>query len=102
MDQEPCLHGTSALRFPIGLVDYNITAQRTVYNAFANFSSQPAFNTSFFLFEGYSVKGVKDVPAASTAFPDRGDNLLMYVAFFFLLSFFLPLQKVGSHTGVDC
>jgi hypothetical protein len=32
---------------------------------------------SFFLFEGYAVQGVKAVKERGTAFPHRGDNLLV-------------------------
>lgn len=72
-----CDYGSSAQRFPIGLIDYNTTALRLVFDYYSNFSAQPEFNNSLWLFEGYSDKGVKDIPENSTAFPHRADNLLM-------------------------
>lgn len=69
----------SALRFPISISQYNIEAQRAVYNAFRDLTTTyPAFNGSLFLFEGYAVEGVKAVPDENTAFTHRQDNLLMY------------------------
>jgi hypothetical protein len=73
-----CQHGSSTMRFPIGLLEYDISAQRKVYETFNDLLNEyPEFNTSLYMFEGYSLKAVKDVPAESTAFPHRGDNLLM-------------------------
>ena len=72
-----CLHGSSQRVFPVDLNVYNVTAQRRVYDYFAAFTAQPEFNRSGFLWEGYSVAGVKAVPAASTAVPDRDANLLV-------------------------
>ena len=57
-----------------------------MYDTFSNFSAKPEFNTSLFFFEGYFVKGVKDVPEASTAFPSRNDNLLVYVDCYLLMT----------------
>jgi hypothetical protein len=77
-DGPACGHGTSSLRFPVGLQKYNVTAQRAVYDKFKEITTQiPALGSSFFLFEGYPVKGVKAVPEESTAFPHRKDNLLL-------------------------
>jgi hypothetical protein len=74
-----CGHGFSILRFPIKMKAYNIQAQRAAYDRSAEITTQiPELNNSFFLFEGYSVKGVKAVPERSTAFAHRQDNLLMY------------------------
>ena len=73
-----CGHGSVSQRFPIGTSKYNIKAQRAAYNEFAKVTSEiPALNGSFFLFEGYSTPGVKDVPDENTAFLHRQDNLLM-------------------------
>lgn len=38
--------------------------------------SVPAFFDSLFMFEGYSVQGVRAIDADSSAFAFRGDNLL--------------------------
>lgn len=73
-----CGHGSVSLRFPIDVESYDVQAQRDVYEKFKEITIQePALNGSFFLFEGYPVKGVQDVPVESTAFPHRADNLLM-------------------------
>ncbi|MCJ1444784.1 MAG: hypothetical protein MMC23_005286 [Stictis urceolatum] len=73
-----CQHGLySALRFPTSLQSYDLPTQRKLMDKFADVTlKQPAFNNSFYLFEGYSLKGVKAVDPASTAFPDRFNNIL--------------------------
>ncbi|KAI0537677.1 FAD binding domain protein [Xylaria digitata] len=75
----PCQKsGLVNIRFPIALQTYNIAAQRKVYNMFASATQQiPAVNGSLFLFEGYSSQGVKAIPSDQSAFPSRGDNLLV-------------------------
>ncbi|KAF8847502.1 FAD-binding domain-containing protein [Acephala macrosclerotiorum] len=73
-----CGHGSASLRFPIDVKSYDVQAQRDVYEKFKEVTLQePALRGSFFLFEGYPVKGVQDVPVESTAFPHRLDNLLI-------------------------
>lgn len=70
--------GFSNIRFPIDLQTYNVKAQRKVYNQFtAALKETPALNNSLFLFEGYSLQGVKSVNDKSTAFPFRQNNLLV-------------------------
>lgn len=72
------LSGAQIFRFPIYLNSYNVTAVREVYDAFSRMMVQePAFNNSFFLLEGYSVQAVQKIPADSTAFAHRDDNLLL-------------------------
>ncbi|KAI0883287.1 FAD binding domain protein [Annulohypoxylon maeteangense] len=75
----PCKKaGLVNYRFPIDVESYNIPAQRQVYDLFASATKEtPALNGSFFLFEGYSTQGVKAIPSESTAYPFRGDNLLI-------------------------
>ncbi|KAL2012773.1 hypothetical protein VTN00DRAFT_298 [Thermoascus crustaceus] len=66
------------LRFPIDLQSYSVKAQRVAFDKFARVTSEiPQLNRSMFLFEGYSLQGFKAVPANSTAFPFRHDNLLV-------------------------
>ena len=73
-----CQKGATILRFPIYLGNYNVTAMQQVYDEFNQMMVlQPAFNNSFFPAEGYSVQGVQRVPAESTAFPHRADNMLL-------------------------
>ncbi|KAF2968395.1 hypothetical protein GQX73_g5168 [Xylaria multiplex] len=78
-DAPPCQKsGLVNIRFPIDLQAYNIAAQRKVYDMFASATQQiPALNGSLFLFEGYSLQGVKAIPSDQSAFPFRGDNLLV-------------------------
>jgi hypothetical protein len=74
----PCQDGKTFMRFPISTEAYDIEGQRSVFDAFNDFTKdEPAFNESLFLFEGYSVQGVKAVPSEKSAFPHRMDNLLM-------------------------
>lgn len=75
----PCQKlGMANVRFPIDLDTYSPAAQRKVYDLFASATQEtPALNGSFFLFEGYSLQGVQAVPSESTAFPFRGDKLLI-------------------------
>ncbi|KAF6784750.1 FAD-dependent oxygenase [Colletotrichum sojae] len=78
LDSVPCQKaGLNNPRFPIYVESYNIEAQRKAYDLFAAAvnSSSPFYN-SLFMFEGYSVEGVKAIAADSTAFAYRGDNLL--------------------------
>ncbi|KAI1177725.1 FAD binding domain protein [Nemania sp. FL0916] len=75
----PCQNLKKAnVRFPIDLLEYNVGAQRKAYDLFASTTQQnTALNGSLFLLEGYSTQGVKAVPSDQTAFPFRGDNLLL-------------------------
>lgn len=70
--------GLTNLRFPVSLEYYNPTAQRKAFDTFASVTHQhPALYNSMYMFEGYSLQGVQDIPADSTAFPHRQDNLLV-------------------------
>jgi hypothetical protein len=75
----PCQKaGLVNIRFPIDLQAYNVAAQRKVYDLFASATkTTPALNGSLFLFEGYSLDGVKAIPSDQTAFPNRAGNLLV-------------------------
>ncbi|KAM7187212.1 hypothetical protein V8F20_011058 [Naviculisporaceae sp. PSN 640] len=75
----PCQKaGLANPRFPVYLEKYNATAQQQIYNIFkAGTNTSSPFHNSLFMFEGYSLQGVKAVPSASTAFAWRGDNLLI-------------------------
>ncbi|KAL8853239.1 MAG: hypothetical protein Q9221_001973 [Calogaya cf. arnoldii] len=73
-----CQHGYSALQYPISLQSYNITAHRAAFALFEHYTRlYPGLNGSFVMNEGYSLKGVQDVPADSTAYPGREGNLLV-------------------------
>ncbi|PWY90260.1 putative FAD-dependent oxygenase [Aspergillus sclerotioniger CBS 115572] len=72
---------TSKIRFPIGLVSYNATAQRALMDTFTQtIGPDSPFNVSQVLFEGYSMYGVRAGPDDAAAFPHRGDNQLVTVA----------------------
>lgn len=79
LESPPCQKsGLVNMRFPIDLESYDIAAQRKVYDLFAQaFQDTPALNGSLFLFEGYSLQGIRAVPSESTAYPFRNDNLLI-------------------------
>lgn len=67
------------MMFPISLKDYNVEAQRIVFDAFNAFTADATFANSAVLFEAYSTQAVKAVPSSSTAFPHREDNIVVYV-----------------------
>ncbi|KAJ4287028.1 hypothetical protein N0V88_007792 [Collariella sp. IMI 366227] len=57
---------------------YNLTAVRNWFDIFTEkMVTEEAFAQSFCMLEGYSVQGVQAVPADSTAFPHRGQRLLL-------------------------
>ncbi|KAF7589612.1 hypothetical protein BBP40_004026 [Aspergillus hancockii] len=64
-------------RFPNYLESYNIPAQRKAYDIFADeVRGTSAFNNSIFMFEGYSMQGVKAIDSQSSAFAFRSENIL--------------------------
>jgi hypothetical protein len=78
LNDAACLTGSSILRFPLNLNSYNIAAQRTAFDLFDKGTMEtPAFNNSFFLFEGYSVAGVQAIDSSESAYPHRADPLLV-------------------------
>lgn len=74
-----CLHGGySAVRFPVSTTEYNIAAHRAAFDLFSEaLQKHPGLNNSFFISEGYTLKGVQEVPEESTAYPDRFNNILL-------------------------
>ncbi|KAL8663420.1 MAG: hypothetical protein Q9168_008098, partial [Polycauliona sp. 1 TL-2023] len=73
-----CKSGMGSASFPVGLRRYNATANRQVYNLYTDLVTRyPEFKNSVVQFEGYAMQGVQAVDAASTAYPHRGDNLLV-------------------------
>lgn len=75
----PCQDtGTHSLRFPIDLEQFNVSAHRQAFAIFNDaMNTYPGLNGSSFLNEGYSVRAVQAIPADSTAYPDRSNNLLL-------------------------
>ncbi|KAK8037952.1 hypothetical protein PG994_014719 [Apiospora phragmitis] len=88
-------NGDHVLRFPIDLRGFNVTAHRAAYAIFDEVSqAYPALGSgTLFLNEGYSVRAVRAVPAASTAYPDRFNNILLSPSFRF--------TPTGDDDGVD-
>ncbi|KAK4652924.1 hypothetical protein QC762_503630 [Podospora pseudocomata] len=78
LDGPPCQKtGAANPRFPLYLPEYNPSAMAEVYEAFKEgTNSSSPFANSLFMFEGYSMQGVKAVDTASTAYAFREDNLL--------------------------
>lgn len=77
LDGPGCAPGYSRSQYPVGLLTYNVTALRQVYEYFKNTTiANPALNNSGVAFEGYSVNGTKAIPAASSAYAHREDNIL--------------------------
>ncbi|PLB48752.1 FAD-binding domain-containing protein [Aspergillus steynii IBT 23096] len=78
LDSVPCQKsGLINPRFPNYLETYNVAAQKQAYQVFADaVRGSSAFNGSIFMFEGYSMEGVKAIDAKSTAFAYRDENIL--------------------------
>ncbi|KAF6792710.1 hypothetical protein CSOJ01_14089 [Colletotrichum sojae] len=73
-----CAKGYTGLRYPIGLKTYDLPATRKVFDDIADMSNRmPEFAGSFFLLEGYSTHGVKARSDKDSAFPHRGDEILV-------------------------
>lgn len=74
----PCQKaGLANPRFPIYLETYNIAAQKKAYDLFSSEANAASpFHNSIFMFEGYSMQGVKAVDFKSSAFAYRGNNVL--------------------------
>lgn len=80
LNQFGCAHGYSRFQYPVGLLTYNVTATRQAYDFFKNTTiAHPEFNLSAIAFEGYGVLGTKAIPAASSAYPHREDNILVSI-----------------------
>ncbi|KAL4950916.1 hypothetical protein BDW69DRAFT_201853 [Aspergillus filifer] len=72
-----CEKGDTRMQFPFGFVNNNITANREIFDYFADATTErPVFNSSVIVFEAYSVQGVQRVDPASTAFPHRDERFL--------------------------
>ncbi|ORY54706.1 uncharacterized protein BCR38DRAFT_403853 [Pseudomassariella vexata] len=74
-DTPNCGNGASTMLFPIGVPSYNLKALRKAFDVYSSFPEW--LNNSFVLLEGYSTEAVHRVPAESTAFPDRFNELLL-------------------------
>jgi hypothetical protein len=76
IDQFPCQKlGIRGPRFVVNAREYNVTAHRAAFDVFNAATRIPGMENSLFLADGYAAKGVMDVPADSTAYPDRPNIL---------------------------
>lgn len=70
-----CQHGASFLRFPVSWESYNIPGLRTAIDILRALPAH--LNGSALVTEAYPTHGVQSVSDASTAYPDRENNLLL-------------------------
>jgi len=90
----------SALRFPIDLDSYNVTAMRSLYEVFdKGIKDEAQLDTSMMMIEGYSVQAVQSVPDESTAVPFRSKRLLLSPAIFVPASGGASLERTGISWG---
>jgi FAD/FMN-containing dehydrogenase len=76
-----CEKGDQRMQMNAGLKEYNVTAQRQVFELFKkNIFHDPAILGSVIVMEGYSTQAVAKVDPASTAYALRDDDLLVYVS----------------------
>jgi hypothetical protein len=76
IDQFPCQKlGNMGPRFDVNARKYNVTATRAAFDVFNKATLVPGMENSLFLADGYAAKGVVEVPADSTAYPDRPNIL---------------------------
>ncbi|KAH6896807.1 hypothetical protein B0T10DRAFT_526182 [Thelonectria olida] len=75
----PCQKsGLNNPRFPIYLESYNVEAMRKVYDLFASETRGVSpFNSSLFMFEGYSTQALRAIDDTTGAFAFRDENLLV-------------------------
>ncbi|EHL00888.1 hypothetical protein M7I_3281 [Glarea lozoyensis 74030] len=91
VDDFACLHGSSVILSPINIQEFNLEAQRAVFEVFTKVTGEvPELSNAFIMFEGYSLDGVKAVPEDSTAFAHRGDNIVIS-----------PAMMYSPNTSVD-
>lgn len=73
-----CQKGFSHVQYTVGLLRYNVTTQRQIYEHFKEVTTaHPEYVNASVVLETYSVAGVKAIPADSSAYPHREDNILV-------------------------
>ena len=78
LTDDVCKDGGSWKPFPAGLLEYNITAVRAVYDLHKDLvMKHPEFNRSIVQFENFPKQRVQSIDAASTAYAHRADNILV-------------------------
>ncbi|KAF2799613.1 FAD-binding domain-containing protein [Melanomma pulvis-pyrius CBS 109.77] len=80
-EQDPiCGKGQQHMQFDAGLLNYNITAQRAIFDLFAKkVKHDPSLVYSFVVMEGYSTEGVDTVDPVLSSFALRDDKLLVAI-----------------------
>ncbi|CAI6336693.1 unnamed protein product [Periconia digitata] len=79
MDSPPCQDlGTNNPRFPIYTKAYNVSTQKTVYDAYATAikGKDSPFYNSIFMFEDYASAGLRKRDNDASAFGFRDDHIL--------------------------
>ena len=78
LEAPACQPGSTLIRFPIRVKSYDIPNMRQIYNICnQKMQERPVFNTSSLALESYSVQGVRAVPAESTSYPYREDDIFI-------------------------
>ncbi|KAL8856133.1 MAG: hypothetical protein Q9178_007258 [Gyalolechia marmorata] len=78
IDGPICAPGMAKAIFPVGLKQFNIDANRQIYQLFSDMVIQtPALNGTIVQFEGYALQGMKAIDPASSAYAHREDNILV-------------------------
>lgn len=70
-----CADGFSHQTYPVDLQEWNLANLRSTLNIFAEFPGT-GLDDSVMLLEAFAVNKVKSIPADSTAFPSRHQNIL--------------------------
>ncbi|KAL5583934.1 hypothetical protein FOVSG1_015285 [Fusarium oxysporum f. sp. vasinfectum] len=79
LTSDMCQAGKAHIVSTAGLLRFNVTAQREVYNLFNQKVAQhPELNNTRILHEGYSVDRVQSVPYDASSYAYREEQLLMY------------------------
>lgn len=83
IDSDVCVnpHRFTWRLFPLGLKTHNITAHRAVFNLYKQLLTEhPEFSGTVVQFENYAWEGMRAIDAASTAYSQRDDNILVSFA----------------------
>ncbi|KAI4211498.1 MAG: hypothetical protein LQ351_005674 [Letrouitia transgressa] len=95
-----CAPGLSHRLFPVGLLEYDVHANRKLYSLYEKLlAEEPLFNKSTVQFEGYALHGMQAVDPASSAYAHRMDNLLVSFSTAFTKS--APLEDTARRYGLQ-
>ena len=80
LESDLCAPGKLHITGTAGLQEYNVTAQRQLYDLYnKKVAEQPLLASTKLVHEGYAVEGVLKPKSEDSAFPLRDDYLLMWV-----------------------